>query len=97
MRTFSEHHCSIYIPVTGQTDRPSPEGTSAPRPLQSALLHCVANIILPGKALPFEVHFGFAPQTYLPSSPQVGNLLRLLLPVLSCRMERKRKRKREAP
>lgn len=72
MITFSEHHCPIYSPLTGWTDRQCPEGTSAPRPLQSALLHHVANIIL-GKALPFEVHFGFAPQTYVPSSPKVRN------------------------
>lgn len=48
--------------------------------LQSVILHHVANIIFLEKALPSEVHFSFAPQTYLPSSPEIRNLLCLLLP-----------------
>lgn len=39
--------------VPGWTDGQCPEGTSAPRPLHSALLHHVA-IILLGKVLPFQ-------------------------------------------
>lgn len=39
------------------------------------MLHDVANIIFLEKTLPFEVHFRFAPQTPLPFSPEVRNLL----------------------